>query len=117
MQAQFKCRTTEKRYTALVRVPQQRCGWSIDWGDIRCIEKTGGGKEGGRIAISRVYREAVFGAVAQVGVEIETGRTHQIRVQMAHMGHAVLGDDLYSPRKGFQRWKWDGRCCMRLGFL
>ena len=72
--------------------------------------KTGGGKEEGRLAISQVYREAVFGAVAQVGVEIETGRTHQIRVQMAHMGHPVLGDTYIVLASSSQRWKWDGRC-------
>ncbi len=29
---------------------------------------------------------------------LETGRTHQIRVHMAHLGHAILGDPLYSPK-------------------
>ena len=33
--------------------------------------------------------------VAQVRVELETGRTHQIRVHMAHIGHPVLGDATY----------------------
>ena len=101
LQAQFKCRTTEKRYTALVQgIPpaamrlEHRLGRHPVHRKKQAVVK----KEG-RMAISQVYREAVFGAVAQVGVEIETGRTHQIRVQMAHMGHAVLGDALYSPRK------------------
>ena len=33
--------------------------------------------------------------VAQIRVELETGRTHQIRVHMAHIGHPVLGDTTY----------------------
>lgn len=30
---------------------------------------------------------------------LETGRTHQIRVHMAHIGHPVAGDDVYGPKK------------------
>jgi 23S rRNA pseudouridine955/2504/2580 synthase len=31
-----------------------------------------------------------------VGVKLETGRTHQIRVHAAHAGHAVIGDERYA---------------------
>ena len=31
--------------------------------------------------------------------ELETGRTHQIRVHMTYMGHPILGDEIYGPRK------------------
>lgn len=34
-----------------------------------------------------------------VQAQLETGRTHQIRVHMAHIGHPVLGDGLYGPKK------------------
>jgi len=34
-----------------------------------------------------------------VEVEIKTGRTHQIRVHMAHFGHPVLGDSVYGGMK------------------
>ena len=32
-------------------------------------------------------------------LRLETGRTHQIRVHMAHLGHPVAGDDVYGPKK------------------
>ncbi|KFM99887.1 RluA family pseudouridine synthase [Bacillus clarus] len=34
-----------------------------------------------------------------VALELETGRTHQIRVHMAHIGHPLLGDDLYGGQR------------------
>jgi len=34
-----------------------------------------------------------------VEAQLETGRTHQIRVHMAYIGHPVLGDDVYGPKK------------------
>ena len=102
LQAQFKLRTTQKRYTALVQgVPPEEVRLEHALGRHPVHRKKQAVvKKEGRIAISQVYLEAAFGTAAQVGVEIETGRTHQIRVQMAYIGHAVLGDALYSPRKG-----------------
>lgn len=34
---------------------------------------------------------------ALIACQLETGRTHQIRVHLAHLGHPLLGDDLYGP--------------------
>ena len=33
----------------------------------------------------------------------QTGRTHQLRVHMAHLGHPILGDDKYGTQKSFNR--------------
>ncbi|HEY5761735.1 MAG TPA: 23S rRNA pseudouridine(1911/1915/1917) synthase RluD [Rhodocyclaceae bacterium] len=47
--------------------------------------------------------EALRGATL-VGCSLETGRTHQIRVHLAHLGHPLLGDPLYGgPRNAFPR--------------
>jgi 23S rRNA pseudouridine1911/1915/1917 synthase len=41
-----------------------------------------------------------LGAFTMLEFELETGRTHQIRVHMASIGHPLLGDDLYGPARG-----------------
>jgi 23S rRNA pseudouridine1911/1915/1917 synthase len=51
-----------------------------------------------RAALSFEARERLRGATL-VEVELDTGRTHQIRVQMAEAGHPVLGDSLYGPEE------------------
>ena len=48
---------------------------------------------------------------------LETGRTHQIRVHMAHMGHPLAGDDVYGPKKVIE--SLNGQCLHAkiLGFV
>ena len=55
--------------------------------------------EGGRHAITRISVEEAFGAVALISAELETGRTHQIRVHASHIGHALIGDQTYGGRR------------------
>ncbi|GFI50948.1 RluA family pseudouridine synthase [Lachnospiraceae bacterium 62-26] len=45
----------------------------------------------------RVLRR--FGEYTYIQCILETGRTHQIRVHMAHIGHPLLGDEVYGPRR------------------
>jgi len=40
-----------------------------------------------------------FGAFTYIEARLETGRTHQIRVHMAHINHPLLGDAVYGPKK------------------
>ena len=53
-------------------------------------------RKNGREAITHWRRLEDYGGVSLIACRLETGRTHQIRVHMAHLGHPVLGDAAYA---------------------
>jgi len=97
LQRQFKARETKKEYLALV------WGHPPPSGRIETLigrhpkhrKKMAVLEEGGREAVSNFQALEQFTETALVQVGIETGRTHQIRVHMAHLGHPVVGDAVY----------------------
>ena len=71
--------------------------------------------ENSRNAITHYSVIKQYGGYAHVRLRLETGRTHQIRVHLAYIGHAVLGDDVYGKAyKGI-----DGQClhARKIGFI
>ena len=54
---------------------------------------------GGREAVTHYRVLERFSGFTLVECRLETGRTHQIRVHMAHIGHPVAGDPVYGPKK------------------
>lgn len=53
----------------------------------------------GKPAVTRFQVLERFGDYSLLELSLETGRTHQIRVHMAYIGHPVAGDPVYGPRK------------------
>src|SRR5690606_3850575 len=53
--------------------------------------------EGGRRAVTHFQRRERWRAADLLLAELETGRTHQIRVHLQHLGHPVVGDATYAP--------------------
>lgn len=56
---------------------------------------------GGKRAVTHWRVEGYFQFASHLEVTLETGRTHQIRVHLAHHGHPVVGDPLYGGRQNF----------------
>jgi 23S rRNA pseudouridine1911/1915/1917 synthase len=105
--AQFARREVKKTYVALVhgwvKAERGTISKSISRDPVRRIRMTSR-ISGGREAIThyRVVRrlDSSFGKFSLLEVKIDTGRTHQIRVHMSSLGHAVVGDALYgAPRE------------------
>jgi 23S rRNA pseudouridine1911/1915/1917 synthase len=99
LSAQFEARTIERAYLALVwGIPRPAKG-DIE-GNIgrspRNRKKMAVRREGGKTALTHYVVKRRFGNFASlIECRLATGRTHQIRVHLAHIGHPVMGDNQY----------------------
>lgn len=99
--AQLKNRNVTRRYKAIV--------WGRPSEVVGQIEGSIGRHKGdwrrmvvrteGRYAVTNFELERVYDFLSLLWMQLETGRTHQIRVHLAHIGHSVFGDALYSGRE------------------
>ena len=119
--AQFEAHTAERRYLALVHgVPSAADprlngvkGVNFEAGGVLKIttrlerhrfdrQKQAVFFDRGRHAVTRARVLQGFGTPPQVALvecRLETGRTHQIRVHLAHVGHGLIGDPVYGGRR------------------
>ncbi|MBM4154255.1 MAG: RluA family pseudouridine synthase [Lentisphaerae bacterium] len=99
---QFKERKVTKEYVAIVFGRPEP-----ETGTVRTLigrsasnrQKMTTDTEHGRTAITRYAVVASNERISLVRLWIETGRTHQIRVHMTHIGHPIVGDAMYGARK------------------
>lgn len=99
---QFENRKTQKRYLAVVhgemepltdvidvplgKHPTKRESYAVRWDDM------------GKPSVT-IYRvREIYNGFTLVELELKTGRTHQIRLHLKHLGYPIVGDDLYGGK-------------------
>jgi 23S rRNA pseudouridine955/2504/2580 synthase len=103
LQDQFRARDTGKTYAALVfgawpknlKVIDQALHKTLDAAGERHVLVVPASHADGRRSITLVKAQQPAGPCTLLDVAIKTGRTHQIRVHLAHAGHPIVGDPKY----------------------
>jgi 23S rRNA pseudouridine1911/1915/1917 synthase len=125
---QFKDHSIDRLYAAILYgVPQPASGKVDAWigrSDADRKKMTVHREGRGKHAVTHYRTERTLRGAALVECRLETGRTHQVRVHMAHLGHPLIGDPVYSrERKGFKSiletlgFKRQALHAKRLGFI
>jgi 23S rRNA pseudouridine1911/1915/1917 synthase len=99
---QFRARTVEKRYLAVVRGRVGPEAGTIDrpiGRHPRERKRMSVAARRGRAAVTRWTVVERFAGATLLRLHPETGRTHQLRVHLAAAGHPILGDPLYGARR------------------
>jgi 23S rRNA pseudouridine955/2504/2580 synthase len=103
VQDQFRARDTGKSYQALVagawpkglKVIDQPLHKTLDAAGERHVRVVSPAHEDGRRSITLIRAMQAYGDFTLLDISLKTGRTHQIRVHLAHAGHAIVGDPKY----------------------
>lgn len=100
LSAQIKQKAASRDYYALVEGVVKTGGTvSQPIGRHRTDRKKMAVVNGGRSAVTHYSVKESYGEYTLLDVSLETGRTHQIRVHMAYIGHPVVGDSVYGRKK------------------
>lgn len=113
---QMRDNTVEKRYIAIVEGSFGFDEGTIDLpigraneGDIERIVMQGGGN-----AVTHFWVSEKMNDMSKVELLLETGKTHQIRVHMAHFKHPIVGDHLYGSES--ENIKRQALHCYKMSF-
>ena len=117
LQGQFKNRTVQKNYIALVHGKLFPEKGSVDapvgrlpWNRERFGVLPGGREAQTDYSVEEYYKKGAD-VFSLVNVFPKTGRTHQIRIHMKHLGHPLVADTFYAGRKTARN---DRRWCLRM---
>jgi 23S rRNA pseudouridine1911/1915/1917 synthase len=105
---QFRQNSIEKVYWAIVEGEVGRIAGTLeDWlkkneqaGRVEVVDPD---SRGARQALLHYQRRAQHGGLTWLEIRPQTGRTHQLRVQLAHHGHPIYGDAKYGSIHTFER--------------
>lgn len=98
---QLKDKTSLRKYVALVHgeIPHEKGRIEAPVGRSKVNRKMQAVIEGGKSAVTHFEVLKRFEGYTLIELQLETGRTHQIRVHMNYIGYPVAGDPLYGPKK------------------
>ncbi len=105
--AQLKARKVKREYRAIVQGWPSPGNKTIDaplgrdkyYRKKMAVQKNGTG----RPSITHFHVLKRLGSYSLLSLQLETGRTHQIRVHLASIGYPIVGDPLYGPKKASYR--------------
>ena len=107
---QLKNHEIKKTYIALVRgiVKENNATINMPIGRSKKDRKKMDVDKNGKEAITHFKVLKRYKDCTLLEINIETGRTHQIRVHLSHIGYPIIGDDVYS--NGKNKWNIKGQC-------
>ncbi|MBT8100077.1 MAG: RluA family pseudouridine synthase [Gammaproteobacteria bacterium] len=109
LHAKFRDGVVEKNYLALV-IGDWQLGEQLIDAPLKVTHRKGGERHvvvssDGKPAATRVQLSRTFGKYSLMQCAPETGRTHQIRVHLQHLGHPIAGDDRYGDAEANRQLK------------
>lgn len=107
---QLKNHEIKKTYIALVRgvVKENNATINMPIGRSKKDRKKMDIDKNGKEAITHFKVLKRYKDCTLLEINIETGRTHQIRVHLSHIGYPIIGDEVYS--NGKNKWNIEGQC-------
>ena len=107
---QLKNHEIKKTYIALVRgvVKENNATINMPIGRSKKDRKKMDVDKNGKEAITHFKVLKRYKDCTLLEINIETGRTHQIRVHLSHIGYPIIGDEFYS--NGKNKWNIEGQC-------